>query len=70
MMSDLKLIYCFAAGVPNLAMVESVDDEKVNTCSSFSYIYNFDVIWTQLKQWIFMVAFCWLFRSSFRYLST
>lgn len=56
-MSYLKLIYCFAAGVPNLAMVESVDNEKVNTCSSFSYIYNFDVIWTQLKQRIFMVAF-------------
>ena len=29
MMSDLKLIYCFAAGVPNLVMVESVDNEKI-----------------------------------------
>ena len=27
----LMLIYCCVDGVPNLAMVETVDDEKVNT---------------------------------------
>lgn len=34
MMSYLSL---FSAGVPNLAMVESVDDKKVNSFSGFTY---------------------------------
>lgn len=32
-------MYC-AAGVPNLAMVETVDDEKVNALLNMIYIFQ------------------------------